>query len=170
VLERADRAYCEEQLRAYVDLFVGYGAAPSNDEKTDAMLLQATAIERSLWARIAAVARERPTVVNATLHTALNDVMDRHGDRVASMRIVVPQEVTVVLLVLCVLWAAVAGYAYGLKRNKKRAAWVVFSVFVALIVYVTLDFDRPRRGLIQLGAGNQSMLELQRELGPHDGS
>jgi hypothetical protein len=161
VLDSDDRTYCETQLRAYVDLFVAYGEAPHDEEKIAAILRQTDAIEGALWARIATVARERPTVVNATVLTALNDVIDRRGDRVASMRIVVPQQVTVVLLLLCVVWGAISGYAYGLKRNKKRAVWIVFSVLVSIVIYVTLDFDRPRRGPLRLDAGNQSMIDLQ---------
>jgi hypothetical protein len=161
LLDRDDRAYCEDRLRAYVDLLVAYNAAPRDQKKIDAVVGQIEDIERELWARVAAVARDRPTIVNANMLTALSDVIDRRVERIASMRIVVPEEVTVVLLVLCVLWAAVAGYAYGLKRNQKRAAWVIFSVLVALIVYVTIDLDQPRRGIIRLGAGNQSMMDLQ---------
>jgi hypothetical protein len=164
LLDRDDRAYCEDQLRAYVDLSVAYAAAPHDREKIDAIVRQIEDIERKLWARVAAVARDRPTPVNAGMLTALNDVIDKRVERVASMRIAVPEEVTVVLLVLCLLWAAVAGYAYGLKRNKKRAAWVVLSVLVALVVFVTIDFDQPRHGIIRLGAGNQSMVDLQTSL------
>jgi hypothetical protein len=164
VLDPGDRAYCETQLRSYVDLFVAYGAASRDEEKIAAIGRQVDAIEGALWARIAAVAHEQPTSVNATVTEALKDVMDRRGDRTASMRIVVPQQVTVVLLLLCVVWAAISGYAYGLKRNRKRAVWAVFSVVVALVVYVTLDLDRPRRGLFRLEAGNQSMIDLQETL------
>jgi hypothetical protein len=163
-LEPDDRAFCQDQLRAYVDLFVAYGAASRDEEKIAATLHQIDAIEGALGARIAAAARERPTPVNASLLTALSNVMDRHGDRIASIRIVVPQQVTLVLLLLCVVWGAISGYSYGLKRNKKRAVWAVFSIVVALVVYVTLDLDRPRRGLFRLEAGNQSMIDLQETL------
>jgi hypothetical protein len=164
VLDPDDREYCENRLRDYVDVMVAYGAAPRGEAGLERIVGQAKAIEQDVWTRVAAVAHERPTPVNAEVLTALNAVIDQRSDRVASIRIVVPQEVTMVLLLLCVLWAAIAGYAYGLKRNRKRAAWVVFSVLVALVVYVTLDFDRPRRGLVRLDAGNQSMLELQQDL------
>lgn len=161
LLDGDDRAYCQDKLRAYVDLFVAYGAAPRDQAKIDAIVGQTEAVEQELWARIAAAARDRPTPVNAIVATAMNAVVDARVERIASIRLIVPQTVTAVLLVLCVLWAAVAGYAYGLKRNQKRAAWVVFSVLVALIVFVTIDFDQPRRGIIQLDAGEQSMLDLQ---------
>jgi hypothetical protein len=171
-LDSGDRSYCEDQLRGYVDLFVAYGNTPHSDgdAHAESTLRQADKVEHDLWARLSAIAHERPTAVNAVLLTAMNDVIDRRSDRVASMRIVVPQEVTFVLLLLCVLWAVVAGYSYGLKRNEKRAAWVLCSVLVALVVYVTLDFDRPRRGIIRLDAGNQSMVDLQQALRSHDSS
>jgi hypothetical protein len=164
VLDSDERTYCETQLRAYVDLFVAYGEATHEEDEISAILHETEAIERALWARLAAVARERPTVVNATVITALNNVIDRRGDRIASMRIVVPQQVTAVLLLLCVVWGAVSGYAYGLKRNPQRAVWIVFSMLVAVVIYVTLDFDRPRQGHIRLDAGNQSMVDLQQTL------
>jgi hypothetical protein len=164
VLDPDDRAYCENQLRAYVDLFVTYGAISRDEERSSALLRQTEEIERELWPRIAAVARERPTPASATVLTALNDVIDRRAERIASMRIVVPQLVTVVLLFFCVVWGAISGYAYGLKRNRKRAVLVIFALLIALVVYVTLDFDRPRRGLLRLDAGHQSMVDLQEAL------
>jgi hypothetical protein len=164
VLDADDRAYCEDRLRAYVDVFVAYGAAPHDREKIDALVREAEAISHALWARMATIARERPTPVNATLLTGLNEVIDRASDREGSMRIIVPEEVTAVLLFLSVLWAAIGGFAYGLKRNDKPVAWVVFAVLVSLVVFVTLDLDRPRRGFIRLEAGNESMLHLQQVL------
>jgi hypothetical protein len=41
---------------------------------------------------------------------------------------------------------------------------VIFSAVIALVVYVTLDFDRPRRGFLRLDAGNHSMVEFQEKL------
>ena len=164
VLGPEDAAYCQDQLSSYLDLYIAYGAAPHEQEKIDGIVRQGDAIERALWARVVAVSRDRPTLTNTALLAAINEVMDTRGDRIASMRIVVPEEVTAVMLVLCVVWAGVAGYSYGLKRNRKQAAWIVFSVLVAVVIYVTLDFDRPRRGLLRLEAGNQSMVDLQEAL------
>jgi hypothetical protein len=164
VLDPDDRVYCEDQLRTYVDLSVAYGAAPHDEKTIDAFERQTDAIEFALWTRVSAAARERPTPANVALLTAINDVIDRRNDREASIRIVVPPEVTIVVLFLCVIWGGLAGYSYGMKGNRRRAAWVVFSVLIALVVYVTLDFDRPRRGLLRLEAGNQSMIELQEKL------
>jgi hypothetical protein len=167
VLDPDDRTYCENQLRTYVDLSVAYGAAPHDEKKIEAIQRQEDDIERAVWTRVSAVTRERPTPANAVLLTALNDVIDRRAEREASIRIVVPPEVTIVLLSLCVVWGGLAGYSYGMKGNRRRVAWVAFSVLIGLVVYVTLDFDRPRRGLLRLDAGNQSMIELQEKLRPH---
>jgi hypothetical protein len=146
---------------------IAYAEAPADPQQIDAIEGHANAIEQSVWMRVSAVARERPTPVNAEVLAAVNDVIDRRSDREASMRIVVPPEVTVLLLFLCVVWGGLAGYSYGLKQNRRRVAWVVFSLLIGLVVYVTLDFDRPRRGLLQLEAGNQSMIKLQEKLQPH---
>jgi hypothetical protein len=168
VLDADDRVYCEDKLRTYVDLCVAYDSAPHDERRIDAILRETDAIERALWTRVSAVAREQPTIVNAAVFAALNDVIDHRGEKEASMRIIVPPEVTLVLLFLCVAWGGLAGYSYGLKGNRRRVAWVVFSVLIGLVVYVTLDFDRPRRGLLRLEAGNQSMIELQEKLRQRD--
>jgi hypothetical protein len=164
LLDPGDRTYCEDQLRSYVDLYVAYGAASRDPEEIEAIVRKADAIEQALWARVAAVTRERPTHANVAEVEAINEVIDRRTDRIASNRILVPEMVTVVMLALCVTWAAIGGYSYGLKHNEKKAAWVVFSVLVAIVVYVTIDFDRPRRGPLRLDAGNQSMIDLRDEL------
>jgi hypothetical protein len=161
-----DRAYCQDQLRTYVDLSVAFAEAAHDDKALEAIGRQSSAIEFALSARVGAVARVEPNTANVALLTAVNDVINRRNDRNASLRIVVPAEVTLLLLFLCVVWGALAGYSYGIKGNRRRAAWAIFSLVIALVVYVTLDFDRPRRGFLRLQAGNQSMIDLREKLRP----
>ena len=161
LLEPDDRSFCEDRTRTYVDLRIAYDNAGRDTAQVERLLAQSDALQGALWARLSTIACERPTPVNAIVMAALNDMFDVGSERVASMRIVVPQEVTIAVLLLCFAWASIAGYGYGLKKNESVWAWLVFSVLVALVVFVTLDFDRPRRGFIRLDAGNASMLEVR---------
>ena len=51
------------------------------------------------------------------------------------------------------------GYSAGLTNKRTFAPIVLVSLLITLIVFIIIDLDRPKRGLIQV---NQSvMVELQ---------
>jgi len=58
-----------------------------------------------------------------------------------------------------VLSGLIVGYAAG--AGGRRPSWVTFGMvaLMAVLVYVILDLDRPRRGLIRVSETN--LLDLQ---------
>jgi hypothetical protein len=77
----------------------------------------------------------------------LNDTIDRHTDRVASLRNRVPGTVMVVEVVgSAVALGVLALYLTMLGRGVKTS--LLASMFVVLILFVSIDLDRPQRGFI----------------------
>lgn len=57
-----------------------------------------------------------------------------------------------------------AGYAMG---NRERRSWlhvVLYSAVVAITIYVVLDLDHPRSGLIRLDAADNALVELRNSI------
>jgi len=54
------------------------------------------------------------------------------------------------------------GYSAGLSGKRMFAPIVLVSILITLIVFIIIDLDRPKRGLIQV---NQSvMIELLNDM------
>lgn len=165
LLEPEDRRFCEGALRAYVDLRIAYFEEYRDTARYKAIIDESERVQRAVFDRVTeAVHREKNYPALGLLVQALNEMIDVHGERVASFRITVPQPITVLLLCLSLAWSCVLGYALGLKGRRRTGAVVAFSVLVTLVAAATLDLDRPRRGLITLRAGQESLLELQRAI------
>ena len=72
----------------------------------------------------------------------------------------VPAEVTLMLLGLCLAWAAFTGHAQGWAARRHPVGWPVFALLVTLVVYITFDCDRQKTGWIRLDA-TQSLYDLR---------
>ena len=53
----------------------------------------------------------------------------------------------------------ILGYSSGLSGKRVVAPTIVVSFLIAMIVFIIIDLDRPKRGLIQVD--QRSLLELQ---------
>jgi hypothetical protein len=72
-----------------------------------------------------------------------------------------------VLTLLCGCAAVsigVIGYACGLQRKRGIGTVGAFATLVAVALWVTIDFDYPRRGVIQLS--DQPLREVRAEMDP----
>ncbi|MFT5220206.1 MAG: putative membrane protein (Fun14 family) [Planctomycetota bacterium] len=72
----------------------------------------------------------------------------------------VPEVVRRLLFIVFISSGGIMGYSAGLSGKQTFAPIVLVSLWITLIVFIIIDLDRPKHGLIQV---NQSvMVELQR--------
>ncbi|MGV8991080.1 MAG: hypothetical protein ACOH1Q_06720 [Thiobacillus sp.] len=93
--------------------------------------------------------------------TSLNDLIDSQGKRNAQLQMHVPEVVLFLLFIMFVSSGGILGYSSGLDGKRVVAPTALVSFLIALIVFIIIDLDRPKRGLIQV---DQSiMLELRQD-------
>ena len=61
-----------------------------------------------------------------------------------------PDPVLVLLALCMVMSSGVAGYSSGQAGRRHIGLWIALNILVLLVLFVVLDFDRPRRGLVQV--------------------
>jgi hypothetical protein len=162
---------CQDKLRRYIDQRVELFEARRDRIRVEAALAQAEELQRSLWREVVPEIRAADTPSRALLLVTLNRLIDLNDQRAATLREIVPDEVTELSLLLCLGWAGFTGFAHGVRANRRRVAWMGFAALISVVVHVTLDLDRPNRGLGPL-AGESVMLDVQNRLwadgpGPH---
>lgn len=160
LLEGAARDECRSHLRTYTNVRLAIFEAADDAAALAPLVKRSEATQQALWAQLAAQSRAAPSQNTSLMLQAANELIDRHGDRVAAYRRHVPAEVMVMLLGLCLAWAAFSGHAQGWNGRRHPVGWPVFALLVAAVIFITFDFDRQKAGLIRLDA-SQSLYDLR---------
>lgn len=167
LLDGETRSGCEEGLRGYVGVRIAIHEAGYDQERLTELLTESDRVLTELWGRLVAELRDedRP-VVGLLVLPAMNDMIDRNTERVVAARRHVPAAVSLLELGLCVVWAGITGYTLGARNRRYRIGWSVFALLIAIVVFVTFDFDRQQRGFIRGRAAEQALYDLRAAMGP----
>lgn len=151
------RARLQDSFRRYVDMRIE--ATARADLRLTAPL---AALQQSIWAEAIGATHATPDARAAQLLLpALNDMFDVASARYVAVMDHPPTTIFVMLLVITLLAALLAGY--GLAGGKHRH-WLHIGAFVvglSLAIYVTLDLEYPRHGLIRVDNYDQLLVDLR---------
>lgn len=161
LLPPAYRSDAKQHLREYLDLRIRAGAISlDQQDERQALVLQSNRVLDQIWRLAAEAASMEPNPVTTGLFIqAVNDVIDSYGSRDAELNRHVPETVLFLLLITLVMTASLVGYGSGVSGHRASLATQVLYALIVLMVFLIIDLDRPRRGLIEVS--QQSMLDLQ---------
>jgi ABC-type multidrug transport system fused ATPase/permease subunit len=156
-------------LRRYLDVRIQEGRVDATDpELHESLQQQAQLMQAQLWSHAVRAAELDKSVVTSGLFIqSLNELIDASGTRYAALNRHVPEIVLFLMFATIVLTTATLGYASGIAGHRVTLAAFVLVVLIALVVYLIIDLDRPRRGTIQVS--HESMLSLQQTIGAAQG-
>lgn len=138
-----------DAMRAYVERRIAASTIPVSERAArDAEIAAAEAAFAALWAEASAVARETPNPATVAFASALNDMIDELSARDAAIDRHVPEIVLIMLYATFLLSGGLLGYASGAARTRITLTALVMPFLIVALVYVIIDLDRPRRGLI----------------------
>lgn len=145
-------------LAEYVDVRVAMGKTNLTQSQQHEEQLQRTVqIQTQLWT-LAVEATDidpRPVTTGAFVK-ALNDMIDAQGKRTAISQAHVPEPILLLLFFVFIASIGMMGYSSGLSGKRVLAPLVLVALLITLIVFIIVDLDRPKRGLIQV---DQSALQ-----------
>lgn len=117
----------------------------------------------SLWEVAArAVAADASPVRTGLFVQAVNELIDAYGRRDAALNRHVPELVLYLLYGTFILIGSIVGYACGIGGHRPSFATHILVALIVLLVFVIIDLDRPRRGLIEVD--QDSLVQLQATL------
>jgi hypothetical protein len=147
------RRYLETRIQAYQKL-PDKKAAQQTWDNASSML-------RDIWDRAVSVCHgEGSQPATMLVLPALNQMIDITATRAMAKKTHPPAIIFGMLCVLALLSALIAGY--GMARGKTRS-WmhiIGFAAIMAVTLYVILDLEYPRLGVIRVDSGDEVMLEL----------
>jgi len=169
LLPREMRDDVQVLLRQYLDVRVQEGRVDATEPTLhESLLNQGKLMEARLWNHAVRAAELDKNVVTSGLFIqSLNELIDTSATRDAALNRQVPEIVLVLMFATIVLTTATLGYASGIAGHRVTLAAFVLVMLIALVVYLIIDLDRPRRGAIQVS--HESMLNLQQAIGAAQG-
>lgn len=150
-------------LNQYTEVRLAFYDAGINESRLLSANSEAAAIQQKLWQLTVSSAKGDPHSITSGLFIdSLNTLIDLNEKRQAALNNHVPEPVIWLLFaVSCVAMAFVA-YSCGLRRTRRLAVNWIFAVIIAIVLTLTLDVDRPRRGLVLVS--QDSLLRLKSSL------
>jgi hypothetical protein len=88
--------------------------------------------------------------IEASLVSAINDLLDQHTVRLAAAYDKLPAAVVWMLILIAAACLALTGFNAGISGRMSRWRMTVFAAILAGVTYMIIDFDRPTNGLIQI--------------------
>ncbi len=161
LIDEGRREAARQLMRDYLDLRVE-AASISLDRvaKRNAVIARSDATLVSLWNIAWKIAEVDPNPVRSGLFVqALNDVVDAFGLRDAALNRHVPEPVLFLMFATLALTSGLVGYASGITDHRPTLPAHMMMVLIVLLVFIVIDLDRPRRGLIEVSQA--SLVELR---------
>jgi len=151
-----------ELFRRYLDARLEF--TRSADLAADREIFaRATGFQQQIW-NAAVAATRRPEAhpdAGKLLIPSLNDMIDIATTRLMAVRTHPPQLVYGLLFVLALLASLLAGFGMAGRTRRSWLHMLSFALITVITVYVILDIEYPRIGLVRLDTYDQVMTDLR---------
>jgi len=92
---------------------------------------------------------------------ALNDMIDMMTTRTMALQVHPPRIIFALLFALGLICSLLAGYRMSAGRHRSWLHIFGFTVITVIVVYVILDAEYPRAGLIRLESADQVLVDVR---------
>lgn len=165
ILPPDQRSLLQAKFREYLDSRLETYRKVPDMAAVHAELAHSIKLQGEIWSLAAAAAKESPAQAAAVvLFPALNEMIDIVTTRTMATKMHPPVVVFFMLAVLSLVCALLAGY--GLTGTKARP-WlhqVGFAVVLSVTVYIILDLEYPRLGLIRVDSFDEVLVDVRESM------
>ncbi|MFO0830019.1 MAG: hypothetical protein U0572_17895 [Phycisphaerales bacterium] len=134
------RRYTEHRLDAARRIVQGIDPADADE---------IAGLHAEIWSAALDGVNARPDAMVPVLNS-VNEVIDIHAMRVAAGRKHVPWLVMGLLIACSALAMGVTGYGCGVTGKRRAPMTLSLAALIGAALWITLDLDHPRAGLLQL--------------------
>lgn len=157
VLRQLMRDYVDQRLALYRDASSGV-ANPQ-------ILQRLQELQTRIWSELQAGIRADPSVPLAqTLMPSINDMFDIATTRLMATKQHPPLAIYVMLLILVLVSAFLAGFGQAKASRQSMLHLLGFAATTTVALYLILDLEYPRLGLVRVDSFDQAMLDLRESM------
>ena len=151
-------------FRGYLDTRLAVYQKLPDLQAARAELARANALQGEIWPRAVTASQSAPAPMVAQVFPALNEMFDIATTRTMAAQIHPPEIIFIMLGVLALVCSLLAGYAMAGGKSRSWIHVIGFALILAGTVYVILDLEFPRFGLIRIDATDKVLLELRESM------
>jgi hypothetical protein len=150
-------------FRRYVDSRLETYRKMPNMKAVSLELANSKKIQEQIWSEAVAATRLPGSHPAAgwLLLPALNNMIDITTTRTMALQMHPPRIIYALLFGLGLICSLLAGYRMATGQKRSWLHILGFTVITVIVVYVMLDIEYPRAGLIRLEAADQVLVELR---------
>ena len=165
LLRAPDRLVLREKFRDYLQARIDTHRSFPDVAAAKALLARAAGLQQEIWSlAIAAAERDGRVYVWTLVVPALNAMFDAATSRVNAVRMHVPWVILGLLAGLALLASLLAGYGMVATSGRDWMHMITFSAVIAITLYVIVDLEFPRVGLIRIDVADEVLLDLRRSM------
>jgi hypothetical protein len=163
LLAEADREPMRKKLREYVDMRIELFSQDNPDYK--AYGKKEKEAQEEIWT-MARAATAKPECENTgtLILTGIGDVFDIGSRRKFSARMHVPGVILALLFGLAAFSSVLAGYAMATSATRKTLHMFAFATILSVTIFVILDLEYPRSGIISLDEMDSTMAKAREKM------
>jgi hypothetical protein len=153
-------------FRNYVDARLGYFKNLAfDDAAAKSELEKSVTLQGKIWSESIAACQEVGTPATTTLVlSSLNEMIDITTTRAVALEMHPPAVVFWALGVLVLASSLLAGYGMAEASTRNWLYMFIYSAILASAVYVILDLEYPRVGLIRIDAADHVLVDLRNSM------
>ena len=156
----------QDLFRRYIDSRIETYRRMPNATAVRLEMANSKTIQEEIWTEAVAATRLPSSHPAAAwlLLPALNNMIDITTTRTMALQLHPPRIIYGLLFALGLICALLAGYRMSAGANRSWLHIVGFTVITVIVVYVMLDAEYPRYGLIRLQAADHILVDVRADM------
>ena len=149
-------------FRRYVDSRISVYRKLPDLTAARAELAHGADLQNQIWKQAVAASGGADSLASKLLLLpAINAMIDITTTRTVATQAHPPAVVFVMLLILVMVSAFLAGHAMAIAKYRDRLHMLCFAIVMSAAVYVILDYEFPRLGLMRVDTFDHLLVDLR---------
>jgi hypothetical protein len=165
LLPDGPRAKLQEQMRRYLRARIDtYRALPHDISAARASLALSQRLQDEIWSQLVPAARAAGDAAVIVVLPAVTEMFDAAITRLFAMQMHPPIVMFVMLGVVAVLSALLAGFDMGTLSARPAVHMLIYASTIALTIYVILELEFPQIGWVRVDGAERNLMHLLERL------
>jgi hypothetical protein len=151
-------------IRQYLDVRLAIYRKLPNFDHDGAEMRRSEELRKQIWNEALAGQQAGSLHSGAPIYPALVRMFEVGNLRIVALQTHSPGMIFAVLIVLAFACALLAGYGMSRGRTRSWMHTLGFAAILAISVYVILDLEYPRAGLIKIDSYDQVLIDVRKAM------
>lgn len=165
LLAEPEREKARDGFRRYVDTQLEIVKNAGDDDAVLAGMARLSTVQQEIWDTLVHAARtDKSLPLSQVVLPPANDMFDLSTSRFMAAQQHPPVAVFLMLGLLVLVSGLLAGYGMAKAERQSTLHLFGFAAIMALSVYLILDIEYPRLGLVRIDSFDRAIIELRQSM------